>query len=195
MLKNYCLRADERQSRTCTDGLNIVRSSESAPILILAGSPVSCFKLFSVLRKNGFPAPCPTQSPHLSCSREKETSERENSGADGGAVNGTATVIPCAEIKVHLSMSRSSFTRQSENAAIVRTLRRALKLYINEIVEERVVNCLISHGHGNRGTTRAQSSLTVDSRPIQREISYQHAIGQTVPNYLRALRLPLWVAK
>jgi hypothetical protein len=125
-LKNRCLCRDERQSRTCTDGLKFVRSSESAPILILAGSPVSCFKLFSVLRKNGFPAPWPTQSPHLSCSREKETSERESGGADAGAVNGMVTVTPCAETGVHSSTSStSSFTCQSENTTIVsRTLRR-----------------------------------------------------------------------
>lgn len=100
-----------------------MRSSESAPILILAGSPASCFKLFNVLKKNGFPAPCPTQSPHLSCSIEKETSERESSGADAGAVKRIVTVIPCTEIKAHISMSVSSFTRQDENAVMVKTLR------------------------------------------------------------------------
>jgi hypothetical protein len=105
MTKNYSLRLDEKKSRTCTEGLKFVRSSELAPILILAGSPVSCFKLSNVLKKNGFPAPCPTQSPHLSCSIEKETSERESSGADAGAVKGTVTVIPCMEIGVHISMS------------------------------------------------------------------------------------------
>jgi hypothetical protein len=110
MTKNYFLRPDDKQSRTCTEGLKFVRSSESAPILILAGSPVSCFKLSNVLKKNVFPAPCPTQSPHLSCSIEKETSERESSGADAGAVKGTVTVIPCTQIGVHISMSVSSFT-------------------------------------------------------------------------------------
>ena len=122
IIKNYFLHRDEKQSRTCTEGLKFVRSSELAPILILAGSPVSCFKLFNVLKKNGFPAPCPTQSLHLSCSIEKETSERESSGANAGAVKGTVTVIPCTDIEVHISiMSVSSFTRQGENMVMVRT--------------------------------------------------------------------------
>ena len=143
MIKNYFLRRDEKQSRTCTEGLKFVRSSESAPILILAGSPVSCFKLSNVLKKNGFPAPCPTQSPHLSCSIEKETSERESSGADAGAVKGTVTVIPCTEIRVHISMSVRSFTRQGENAVMVRTLR-PLKVYLNEVVRMRRLGVLLS---------------------------------------------------
>lgn len=134
MIKNYFLRPDKKQRRTCTEGLKFVRSSESAPILILAGSPVSCFKLSSVLKKNGFPAPCPTQSLHLSCSIEKETSERESSGADAGAVKGTVTVIPCTEIGVHISMSVSSFTRQGEITVMVRMLR-PLRVYLNEVVE------------------------------------------------------------
>ena len=52
---------------------------------------------------------------------EKETSERESSGADVGAVKGTvtATVIPCEEIGVHISiMSVSSFTRQGKNTVM-----------------------------------------------------------------------------
>jgi hypothetical protein len=126
-----------RAIHTSIDESKIVRSSESAPILILAGSPVNCFKLFSVLKKKGFPAPCPTQSLHLSCSREKETSERERSDADGGADNGTGTVTvnPRAEIGAHCSMSRSNPTRQGKIRTIVRTLNPALKLYLNETVE------------------------------------------------------------
>ena len=119
-IKNY-FHAPRRQDRTCTDGLKFVRSSESAPILILGDSPVSCFRLFSVLKKNGFPAPCPTHSPHLSCSREKERSERESSGADAGAVNEMVTGILCAEIGVQFSMSTSS---QSENKCM-KTVPRA----------------------------------------------------------------------
>src|SRR6266852_2915598 len=115
VIKNYFLRPDENQSRTCAEGLKFVLSYELAPILILSGSPVSCFKLSNVFKKNGFPAPCPTQSPHLSCSIEKETSERESSGADAGAVKGTVTAIPCADMGVHISMRVSSFTRQGEN--------------------------------------------------------------------------------
>jgi hypothetical protein len=125
-IKNCFLRPDEKQSRTCTEGLKFVRSSESAPILILAGSPVSCFRLSKVLKKNVFPAPCPTQSPHLSCSMEKETSERESSGADVGAVKGivTVTVIPCTKIGVHIMMSTSvSSSTRRENTVMVRTLR------------------------------------------------------------------------
>lgn len=119
MRKNYFLRTDERKSHTFTEGLKFVRSSESPPILILAGSPVSCFKLFSVLKKNEFPSPCPTQSVHLSCSMEKETSEREYSGADEGAVNGTVTVIPRAEVGAHFSMNTKVVTGQSENKTII----------------------------------------------------------------------------
>jgi hypothetical protein len=75
--------------------------------------------LFSVLKKNEFPSPCPTQSVHLSCSIEKETSEREYIGAEEGAVDGTVTVIPRAEIGVHFRMSTKSVTGQSENKTIV----------------------------------------------------------------------------
>lgn len=123
MIKTYFLRPDEEQSHTCTEGLKFVRSSESAPILIIAGSPVSCFKLSNVLKKNGFPAPCPTQSSHLSCSIEKETSERESSGAEAGAVKGIVTVIPCTEIGVPIRMSVSSFKPQGENTVMARALR------------------------------------------------------------------------
>ena len=66
---------------------------------------------------------------------EKETSERESSGADAGAVNGTVTVIPCTEIGVQIRMSVSSFTCQGENTLIMRT-PRPLKVYLNEVVEE-----------------------------------------------------------
>ena len=112
MVENSHLCHKDRQGHTCTDESKIVRSSESAPILILGGSPVKSFKLFNVLKKNGFPEPCPTQSAHLSCSREKDMNERESTGADGGTVKGTVTAMHCAEQGAHLSTIRSSCTHQ-----------------------------------------------------------------------------------
>ena len=50
---------------------------------------------------------------------EKETSEREYSGADEGAVNGTVTVISRAEVGAHFSMSTKVVTGQSENKTII----------------------------------------------------------------------------
>ena len=53
-------------------GLKFVRSSESAPILIHGGSPVSCLRLLNALYAKSFREPVPVQDNHLSCSMENE---------------------------------------------------------------------------------------------------------------------------
>jgi hypothetical protein len=92
---------------TWTCGLKVVRSSESAPILILGGSWTMSFKLFNVLKKNWFTGPCPIQSVHRSCSIEKEKSERETNCAFPGAARGIVTGT-WAKQTLHPNVSRSS---------------------------------------------------------------------------------------
>jgi hypothetical protein len=129
------------------------------PILILAGSPVSAFKLFNVLRKNGFPGFCPIQSLHLSCSREKEIREREITGAEDGGVSGTATVIPCAVRGAHPRTKRSSFRHQSGRGTMgerLSILDRALKPYLTEVMGIQVpLIGPISHEQRDKGAIQA----------------------------------------
>lgn len=80
---------------TSKAGLKCVRSSELAPILIRGGIPV-IFRTFSKeLKKKLFLDVEPTQSSHLSCSKEKETWSPAMRAALAGVVRGIAMVMPC----------------------------------------------------------------------------------------------------
>ena len=70
---------------TWTFWSKFVWSSLLPPILIWGGSPVSCFKLSRVLKKNWFLSVVPTQSVQRSCSMEKDIRDCET----GSVVEGT----------------------------------------------------------------------------------------------------------